>query len=236
LPSIAFLRPDEIAFPDPRSAVESPNGLLAAGGDLNPDWLLNAYAHGIFPWFDDDAEPILWWSPDPRAVIEPSAMHVSRRLRRRIRSGTFRVTADTAFADVVEGCAGPRRGHGGTWITPRMRQAYIDLHEMGFAHSVEVWQNDRLAGGIYGVSLGRMFFGESMFTVVRDASKVAFYWLCERLKSWEFDLIDCQVMNNHLLSLGVAEVPREQFLEQLAANRNLPHRSGNWSMEIPDAG
>jgi len=230
--SITALHPAHIGFPDPATALDSPNGLLAAGGDLTPAWLICAYSQGIFPWYNDDDEPVLWWSPDPRAVIQPTAMRVTRSLAKRIRNGEFSVTADQAFEQVIAGCSQSRRGsQGGTWITPRMRRAYIDLHNLGYAHSIEVWQNDQLVGGLYGVSLGRMFFGESMFTVARDASKVAFYWLCELLKSWKFELLDCQVMNDHLDSLGVIEIPRRRFLEAVAANRIHPHRLGRWSME-----
>ncbi|MDA1075438.1 MAG: leucyl/phenylalanyl-tRNA--protein transferase [Proteobacteria bacterium] len=228
--SIAVLNPQQVGFPDPAAALDSPNGLLAAGGDLTANWLMTAYSQGIFPWYNDDDEPILWWSPDPRAVIRPTDMRVTRSLTKRIRNGDFTVSADTVFDQVVKGCSQSRQASG-TWITPRMCQAYTDLHHLGYAHSIEVWHKEQLVGGLYGVSLGRMFFGESMFTVARDASKVAFYWLCELLKSWKFDLLDCQVMNDHLLSLGVGEMPRSLFLQIVSANRVHPHRLGPWSME-----
>jgi leucyl/phenylalanyl-tRNA--protein transferase len=233
---IVLLEAESVAFPDPSFALEDPNGLLAAGGDLTADWLLTAYAEGIFPWFNDDRGPVLWWSPDPRAVLRPDQLDVSRSLAKRIRNGGFHVTMDEVFADVVAGCAAPRRDGEGTWITPRMRQAYLELHRLGYAHSVEVWQDGELAGGLYGVSLGRMFFGESMFSRIRDASKVALYHLARQLERWGFTLIDCQVMNEHLRSLGVREMPRCEFLEGVRGNDLRATRRGPWRLEITDAG
>ena len=168
--ALPILSPHYVGFPHPETALDEPNGLLAAGGDLTPEWLLAAYSTGIFPWFNDDADAILWWSPDPRAVLPTDGLKVSRSLGKRIRNGGFTISADRAFAQVLEACAGPRPGATGTWITPAMRQGYQALHELGYAHSIEVWQKQALVGGLYGLSLGRMFFGESMFSRERDAS------------------------------------------------------------------
>ena len=220
----------EPAFPDPRYA--SREGLVAIGGDLSPQLLLNAYWHGIFPWFDDDRGPVLWWSPDPRAVLTPADMKISRSLAKRLRRGDYTVTMDTDFPAVVESCAAPRKG-GGTWITPAMRSAYAQLAEMGFAHSVEAWCEGDLVGGLYGVSLGRMFFGESMFSRRPDASKVALTHLSRQLTAWDFELIDCQIINNHLKSLGARPMGRTEFLDRLAQNRRTSTRRHRWRFDIP---
>jgi leucyl/phenylalanyl-tRNA--protein transferase len=205
---------DRDPFPPVETALTEPNGLLAAGGDLSPARLLEAYRQGIFPWSADD-EPMLWWSPDPRMVLFVGELRVARSLRRRIRSGAFRVTADTAFAEVVAGCAGPRRDGDGTWITPAIAGAYTHLHRAGYAHSFEAWADDVLAGGLYGVSLGRMFYGESMFARVGDASKVAFAAAVRQLARWRFEMIDCQMSTGHLASLGAREIPRTEFLRRM---------------------
>jgi leucyl/phenylalanyl-tRNA--protein transferase len=226
-----LLDPTRPEFPDPDQALSDPNGLLALGGELTVRWLLAAYGRGVFPWFDDDAGPVLWWSPDPRAVLFPRELRVSRRLERRLRSGGFTVTLDQAFSEVVEGCAAPRARSAGTWITPRMRRAYGRLHRSGYAHSVEVWQEDALVGGLYGVSLGRMFFGESMFHRVTDASKVALVSLVRQIERWGFSLLDCQVMNPHLASLGAREIPRPAFLALLDDSNAHPTRKGPWRMD-----
>lgn len=218
-----------MGFPDPNGAPAA--GLVAVGGDLAPERLMDAYAHGIFPWFNDDRQPVLWWSPDPRAVIEPKGLHVSRRLARRLRRREFVVTLDAAFDDVVRGCAAPRRQQPETWITPRMRAAYSRLHDDGFAHSVDVWRDGDLVGGLYGVSIGRMFFGESMFSAATDASKVALATLAQVLHRWRFSLIDCQIMNDHLRSLGVVSMPRRRFLRLVAANNTHPTRRGRWALD-----
>ena len=217
------------AFPDPASGPGQ--GPLAQGGAIAPALLLDAYAHGIFPWFGSDRGAVLWWSPDPRAVLGPAALRISRSLAKRLRAGRYRVTLDQAFAAVVSGCAAPRRGQSGTWITPRMMDGYGALHRLGYAHSVEVWQGEALVGGLYGVSLGRMFFGESMFSVAADASKVALAHLARQLATWRFTLIDCQIMNDHLRSLGARPMPRQRFLYLVAANGKCRTRRGRWCLD-----
>jgi leucyl/phenylalanyl-tRNA--protein transferase len=212
----------ESPFPPAEQALENPPGLLAAGGDLSPARLVNAYRHGIFPWYSEN-QPILWWSPAPRCVLYPRDVHVSRRLRRRYNQGSYSLTADRAFSDVIEACAGPRRDHDGTWITDEMEAAYIRLHELGIAHSVEVWLDDELAGGIYGLALGRVFFGESMFSKYEDASKIALVALCKQLRQWEFTLLDCQISNPHLSSMGAVEIPRVEFHQHLIAAGGADH-------------
>jgi leucyl/phenylalanyl-tRNA--protein transferase len=210
---IPFLDTDD-PFPPPEFALRQPNGLLAAGADLSPARLLDAYAQGIFPWFGRE-DPLLWWSPDPRMVLYVSELRVSRSLRRTIRAQRFRVTMDTAFPAVLDGCAGPRPGQDGTWITAEMHAAYCRLFEMGYAHSVEAWSGERLVGGLYGVGLGRMFFGESMFARESDASKVAFVHLVRQFGRWKMPMIDCQMPTAHLASLGAREIPRAVFLDQV---------------------
>ena len=204
----------EDPFPPVDEALREPNGLLAAGGDLSPARLLDAYRQGIFPWFGDE-DPLLWWSPDPRMVLFVDELHVSRSLRKTIRSGRFSVTADRAFSAVMSGCAEPRADQEGTWITTEMRAAYARLAALGYAHSVEAWEGDALVGGLYGVAIGRMFFGESMFARVSDASKVAFVALVRQLQRWGFRLIDCQMPTAHLASLGAREIPRREFLAEV---------------------
>lgn len=229
--SPVVLDPDDLTFPHPGTALTQPNGLLAIGGDLRAPRLLNAYNHGIFPWFDQDGGPILWWSPDPRAVVAPTELKISRSLRKTIARGTFRISADRAFASVIAGCAAPRVGASGTWITGAMQTAYTELHELGFAHSIEAWYRDELVGGLYGVALGKMFFGESMFTRRSDASKVAFVALADLLAARSFVLIDCQMMNSHLHSLGVQEMPRRAFLAALDDNRARETAAGAWQID-----
>jgi leucyl/phenylalanyl-tRNA---protein transferase len=191
-----------------------PNGLLAAGGGLSVRRLVEAYRHGCFPWFSD-GEPVLWWSPDPRMVLVPAELHVPKSLARRLRRGDITVTADLAFPDVMAGCAEPRDHQGGTWITAEMMSAYLALHQAGHAHSIEAWQDGLLVGGLYGVALGRAFFGESMFTRVPDASKIALVTLVAQLQRWEFGLIDCQMKTEHLARFGAREIPRATFVQQL---------------------
>ncbi len=203
-------------FPPLEHALEAPNGLLAIGGELTPDRLLNAYRHGIFPWFSP-GEPVLWWSPDPRMVLFPDQLKISRSLAKRLHKKDYTVRFDTAFQSVMEACASaPRNGQAGTWITTEMVDAYCRLHELGYAHSVETWIDDKLAGGLYGVELGRMFFGESMFHRVTDASKIALVHLVRHLAAQGVGMIDCQMKTAHLASLGAREIPRAEFAMHLA--------------------
>jgi len=219
----------EAVFPDP--ALAEPDGLLAVGGDLSPERLLSAYAEGIFPWYDERS-PILWWSPDPRLVLEPERLHVSRSLRRTLRRGVYRVTADRAFDEVIRHCAErPRPGQLGTWITQEMISAYGRLHRLGLAHSFEAWEGELLVGGLYGVSLGAAFFGESMFSDRPDASKVAFVRSVEWLAARGIGLVDCQVRTEHLQSLGAREIRRSEFLARLSRALEAPTTLGRW--EIP---
>lgn len=216
-------------FPSPEGALRDPDGLLAFGGDLSPRRLLNAYRHGIFPWYSDD-QPILWWCPDPRMVFRTDGVRLSSRFRRSLARSRWAVRADTAFADVVDACARtPRPGQRGTWITADMREAYVALHRLGHAHSVEVFDDGRLVGGIYGVAIGRMFFGESMFSGTSGGSKVALAGLASRLASWEWPLIDAQVENEHLVSLGAESWPRPEFLRRTAELTALPEPRGSWT-------
>jgi len=202
------------AFPSPALALRDPDGLLAAGGDLSAERLLAAYQRGIFPWFNE-GQPILWWSPDPRAVLIPSELHISRSLRRTLNRDQLTVTVDQAFAAVIANCA-ESRASTGTWITPEMREAYLELHELGHAHSVETWQGANLVGGLYGVNIGRAFAGESMFSAVTDASKVALVRLVRHCQALGVAMIDCQLPTAHLTSLGSRSLPRAEFLGQLA--------------------
>jgi leucyl/phenylalanyl-tRNA---protein transferase len=221
-----YLLSESIAFPPPDLA--RPDGILAVGGDLSVDRLLMAYRMGIFPWYGD-GDPIIWWSPDPRLVLYPSALRVSRRLARTARQNRFEITFDRAFDAVIDACARiPRKRDDGTWIVPDMVRAYNRLHRAGYAHSVEAWQDGELVGGLYGVSLGGSFFGESMFTHERDASKVAFVRLVSRLNEWGFDLVDCQVRTEHLIRFGAGEIPRKRFLTELRRSVARPTRAGAW--------
>jgi len=217
---------DEIVFPPPDHA--EPDGLLAVGGDLSVERLLLAYRLGIFPWYSD-GQPVLWWSPDPRIILEPGEFHISRRLGQTLKKGIFKVTFDRAFAEVIRACAAsPRKGQHGTWITTEMMEAYICLHQMGFAHSAESWLDGELVGGIYGISLGRCFFGESMFFSQTNASKVALATLVQQLITWDFHMIDAQVTSEHLIRLGAKEVPRHIFLKRLQAALRHPTQKGSW--------
>ncbi len=202
-------------FPPVDQALDEPNGLLAAGGGLAMPRLLDAYARGIFPWFSE-GDPVLWWCPDPRMVLPTDAVHVSRSLGRRLRRADFSVTFDRAFSDVMRACAAPRRGESGTWLTRSMREAYQRLHDQGAAHSIEVWREGSLAGGLYGVSLGRMFFGESMFSRRTNGSKIAIVMLAAQLARWGVPWIDCQMRTAHLASLGAVEVSRRRFVRSVA--------------------
>ena len=225
--------PEGLVFPHPSLA--EPSGLLGVGGDLSPERLLLAYASGIFPWYSDP-DPILWFSPDPRMVLEPGRLHVPRSLRKTLRHGRYAVRLDTAFERVIRGCAEARRPEDvGTWITADMREAYLRLHQLGFAHSAEAWEGDGLAGGLYGVSLGGCFFGESMFSLRPDASKVAFVALVRQLLRWGFDLVDCQISTPHLERFGAVEWPREQFLRALARMLECATRRGRWAFDTERA-
>jgi leucyl/phenylalanyl-tRNA--protein transferase len=231
LPSATF-------FPPVETALREPNGLLAMGGDLSLEILLDAYRHGIFPWFNP-GEPILWWSPDPRMVLVPDDVRITRSLAKRIRNAGFEVRIDTVFADVMQACAAPRQTKAGedaagTWISPAMVVAYTRLHQAGYAHSVETWHNGELVGGLYGVAIGRMFYGESMFSREPDASKVALVRLAQQLQQWGFGLIDCQMETSHLASLGARAISRLAFTTRLAELVNLPHLPGPWHFDAPD--
>lgn len=221
-----FLLSDEIKFPQPHLVRK--DGLLAVGGDLSQDRLLLAYKIGIFPWYSD-SEPILWWSPDPRFVLYPDDIKISKTLKKIIEKDIFHITIDQAFSQVITSCARIRlQNNEGTWIDKDMIKAYCKLHESGFAHSVEAWHEGELAGGLYGVSLGRCFFGESMFTRISNASNVAFVFLVEYLKSLSFDMIDCQVFSEHLVRFGAKEIPRERFLCELEQLLEAPTKRGRW--------
>lgn len=202
------------SFPPVENALREPNGLLAVGGDLSPQRLLEAYSKGIFPWFNAD-EPILWWSPNPRMVLFPEEIKISRSLRKTLKKEHYQIRTDGSFTQVMHACASSRKGQVGTWIHPEMIAAYTALHDMGLAHCVETWMGGELVGGLYGVALGQVFFGESMFSRVPDASKIALVHLAKQLQRWKFGLIDCQVKTDHLTSLGAREIPRSEFSQQL---------------------
>ena len=217
-------------FPPVDRALRRPNGLLCAGGDLSPQRLLAAYRRGIFPWYSE-GEPILWWSPDPRMVLLPEEARLSRSLLKTLRRGQYQVRLDTAFAEVIRACGEPRPGQDGTWITPEMQQAYLRLHELGHAHSVETWIDGVLAGGLYGIALGRAFYGESMFTRVRDASKIALAHLARYLERQGFAVIDCQMKTAHLASLGAREIRRGELLPGLAVWTEEGRGPGQWPID-----
>ncbi len=211
-----------LSFPAVTQALRSPNGLLAAGGDLTTVRLLEAYRHGIFPWFSE-GEPILWWSPDPRMVLFPEEFKVSHSLRKVLRNGLHEVRFDSRFEQVMRACAAPREGANGTWIHEEMIAAYCELHRLGYAHSVETWMDGELVGGLYGMALGRMFYGESMFSQRSNASKIALAHLAAQLKRWNFGMIDCQMNTPHLASLGAREIPRNEFIARLQDLINCSH-------------
>jgi len=225
-----FLLSEKIAFPPPNYATRE--GLLAVGGDLSRERLLLAYRMGIFPWYAED-EPILWWSPDPRLVMYPAELHVSRTLQKVMRQQRFSVTMDSAFEEVIGACAQTRQEKGeGTWIVDEMIDAFVELHQAGFAHSVESWQDHRLVGGLYGVSLGKAFFGESMFSLASNASSVALVTLIRFLQALSFDFVDCQVTTGHLMRFGAREIPRARFLKQLRKSLTAPTLRGRWDFRI----
>lgn len=222
-----FTLSKRLSFPPPHLAIKE--GLLAVGGDLSPERIMLAYRNGIFPWYSP-GEPILWWSPDPRLVLYPDELRISRSLRKVIKKKTFHITFDRSFQNVIQACADAKRSYGeGTWITDEMKAAYCELHRQGYAHSVEAWQGDNLVGGLYGLAIGRAFFGESMFSRVSNASKVAFVNLVENLKGMKFSIIDCQVRTTHLIRFGAREIPRKLFLDQVgkAVGRSKPIAEGS---------
>ena len=230
---IAILRPGSLdPFPPVDTALRDPDGLLAAGGDLSPDRLLDAYRHGIFPWFSP-GDPILWWSPDPRTLFDTAKIHISKTLQRDIRRCEWTLRADTAFTDVMLACAAPRATQSGTWITQEMFDAYRHLHDLGFAHSVEVYDGDELVGGIYGVALGRMFFGESMFSRATNGSKIALIALCRMLHDNGFPLLDAQVASPHLTTMGAIEMARRDFIAYVDNHAACDGLPGNWAALWP---
>ncbi|MEX6503830.1 leucyl/phenylalanyl-tRNA--protein transferase [Pseudomonas zhanjiangensis] len=218
---LTWLQRDSLDFPPLDKALRDPNGLLAAGGDLSAERLIRAYRHGCFPWYQQ-GQPILWWSPDPRTVLLPSELHVSRSLRKVLRQQYYQVSFDQAFAEVIKACAEPRAYADGTWITEGMQSAYLELHRRGHAHSVEVWHAGKLVGGLYGLAFGQLFFGESMFSRADNASKVGFVSLVEHLAAWGFVLIDCQMPTQHLHSLGARAISRSQFSDYLRDHLDRP--------------
>ena len=222
--------PKTYTFPPLEAA--SPEGLIAVGGDLNPDRLLSAYRQGIFPWYSND-QPILWWSPDPRAVLYPSKLHISKSLRKSLRTRGFEVSADRAFSLVIAACAESRNRGEGTWITSGMQDAYCALHRMGYAHSVETWHNGELVGGLYGLAIGKAFFGESMFSRVADASKTALVGLATSLAAEGYRFIDCQVVSEHLTSLGAEATPRDRFAAELHEAVGFPDKAARWHWAMP---
>jgi leucyl/phenylalanyl-tRNA--protein transferase len=229
---IPFLGPLD-PFPPVEQALDDPDGLLAAGASLSTARLLEAYRRGIFPWFNE-GDPILWWSPDPRTVLRPSRVHSSHSLKKRLRQDAFYVTIDRAFSEVLDGCAAPRVDEAGTWLSEQMREAYASLHTAGFAHSIELWMDGELAGGMYGVAIGHVFFGESMFTRRTDASKIVMVRLAAQLERWGFPMIDCQLETAHLMSLGAEHLSRSAFIAELATLVDQPAPS--WVMDADLAG
>lgn len=230
---LPWLKPDD-PFPSVEAALREPNGLLCAGLDLSPERILDAYSQGIFPWFNP-GEPVLWWSPDPRMVLVPAELKVSRSLRQRMKRGDYEIRVDTSFREVMLACAEPREGQSGTWISPPMLDAYMRLHGMGYAHCVETWMDDELAGGLYGIAIGRMFYGESMFSRKTDASKLALVHLCRQLEAWGFGLIDCQMETAHLASMGARPIPRKLFLHEVKRLVKLQAVPSPWRCELINA-
>lgn len=227
---IHWLTPNDEYFPPLEMALDDPNGLLAASGELSPRRLLTAYRRGIFPWYNQ-GEPILWWSPDPRMVLFPNELKISRSLHKALKKHHYEIRTDSAFTQVMQACAAPCKAQPGTWIHPEMISAYTRLHEIGVAHSVETWIEGKLAGGLYGIAIGRMFFGESMFSYVTDASKIAFVHLVKQLEHWSFGMIDCQMKTKHLASFGAREIPRRNFAQILNHLVISPTEPGNWHFD-----
>ena len=231
---LQWLSETSLDFPPISRALRDPDGLLAVGGDLRPERLQLAYEQGIFPWYSDD-QPILWWSPSVRMVLLPEELQISRSMRKVLRKNQFRISFDTAFRRVIGQCAAVRETGPGTWITAQMQEAYCKLYAQHIAHSVEVWKNDELVGGLYGIAMGQLFFGESMFSLSDNASKAALIVLTRQLQQWGYRLIDCQVPSEHLRSLGAREMPRKEFLRLLAEYRQASGQSGPWTLKInPD--
>jgi len=228
--SLPWLNADNFEFPEPDSALQEPNGLLAAGGSLEPERLLEAYCKGIFPWYEED-QPILWWTPDPRMVLYPDELHISRSLARTLKKHSCRISSDEAFRDVLMACAGERANSSGTWITREMIEAYCELHALGIAHSVEVWEDKVLVGGLYGLAIGTVFFGESMFSIRDNASKIAFVTLVKKLKTLGYTLIDCQVSSSFLASFGAREIPRRDFMNQLPKSPDYSRNQAHWPLQ-----
>lgn len=225
------LSPNDVLFPDPELSL--PDGLLAIGGDLSTERLLEAYRQGIFPWFNEE-DPILWWSPDPRLVLFPEKLHIQRSMRPYFNQGKYQVSMDTEFESVIRSCATTRRkGQSGTWISEQIIEAYVKLHQLGYAHSVEVWHKGELVGGLYGLALGKVFFGESMFSRLPNASKFGFIALTLQLREQNYELIDCQQTTRHLVSLGAEPISRQRFLKYLHKNRNRPTQKGQWKVHNP---
>ncbi len=227
---LTWLKRDTLTFPPLNIAMREPNGLLAAGGDLSADRLIQAYRHGCFPWFSE-GQPILWWSPDPRTVLFPEELHVSRSMAKLLRQQRYQVSFDRDFKAVIQACAGPRRDADGTWITDDMQNAYTELHARGHAHSVEVWDNGELVGGLYGLAMGQLFFGESMFSRADNASKFGFITLARHLQAWGFVLIDCQMPTPHLESLGARSIPRREFADYLRDHLDQP-TTAQWDLNL----
>ncbi|CAA0119279.1 leucyl/phenylalanyl-tRNA--protein transferase [Zhongshania aliphaticivorans] len=230
MPTIPWLDTDKLDFPSVENALEDPNGLLAVGGDLSKERILAAYRRGIFPWYEE-SQPILWWSPQPRTILYPEQIYVNRSLRKALRRGDYSVSFDMAFNAVLDGCAALSPKRPGTWITDDMRAAYLSLHNDGWAHSVEVWRDDILIGGLYGMGIGKLFFGESMFSREANASKIALVHLCGQLQEWGYPLIDCQVGNDYLDSMGAQEINRDKFKQYLDQYSNIAARPvDKWAM------
>lgn len=227
---LTWLKRDTLTFPPLTKAMREPNGLVAAGGDLSADRLVQAYRHGCFPWFSE-GQPILWWSPDPRTVLFPEELHVSRSMSKLLRQQRYQVSFDRDFKAVIQACAGPRRDADGTWITDDMQNAYTELHARGHAHSVEVWDNGELVGGLYGLAMGQLFFGESMFSRADNASKFGFITLARHLQAWGFVLIDCQMPTPHLESLGARSIPRREFADYLRDHLDQP-TTAQWELNL----
>jgi leucyl/phenylalanyl-tRNA---protein transferase len=227
---MSFWLTSRLFFPPLEDALVEPNGLLAAGGDLSPERLIMAYRCGIFPWFNEN-ETILWWSPDPRMILFPNELRISHSLNKILKKRDYEIRVDSAFNEVIRACAAPRKGQTGTWIHSDMISAYITLHEMGLAHSVETWIDGKLKGGLYGVTQGKIFFGESMFSQIDNTSKIAFVHLVRQLEKWNYNMIDCQIKTTHLTSFGAREIPRKEFIHRLKASVDYPNQIEKWSFD-----